>query len=86
MPKAAIFDQDALLDSVDLHGHTRGEPVRIPALERDFALDVFNRLHVMEMEACVRGSDGRPQAGRNLQDGQDHAFAARYVDEGLHRR
>jgi aspartyl-tRNA(Asn)/glutamyl-tRNA(Gln) amidotransferase subunit A len=25
------------------------EPVRIPALERDFALDVFNRLHVMEM-------------------------------------
>jgi aspartyl-tRNA(Asn)/glutamyl-tRNA(Gln) amidotransferase subunit A len=24
------------------------EPVRIPALERDFALDVFNRLHVME--------------------------------------
>jgi aspartyl-tRNA(Asn)/glutamyl-tRNA(Gln) amidotransferase subunit A len=26
------------------------EPVRIPALERDFALDVFNRLHVMEMK------------------------------------
>jgi aspartyl-tRNA(Asn)/glutamyl-tRNA(Gln) amidotransferase subunit A len=24
------------------------EPVRIPALERDFALDIFNRLHVME--------------------------------------
>jgi aspartyl-tRNA(Asn)/glutamyl-tRNA(Gln) amidotransferase subunit A len=26
------------------------EQVRIPALERDFALDVFNRLHVMEMK------------------------------------
>src|SRR4051794_15409524 len=26
------------------------EPVRIPALERDFAVDVFNRLHVMEMK------------------------------------
>ena len=26
------------------------EPVRIPALERDFALDVFNRLHAMEMK------------------------------------
>lgn len=27
------------------------EPVRIPALERDFALDVYNKLHVMEMKA-----------------------------------
>jgi aspartyl-tRNA(Asn)/glutamyl-tRNA(Gln) amidotransferase subunit A len=26
------------------------EPVRIPALERDFALDVFSRLHVLEMK------------------------------------
>ncbi|MFC0401389.1 amidase [Paraburkholderia rhizosphaerae] len=26
------------------------EPVRIPALERDFANDVFNRLHMMEMK------------------------------------
>jgi aspartyl-tRNA(Asn)/glutamyl-tRNA(Gln) amidotransferase subunit A len=26
------------------------EPVRIPALERDNSLDVFNRLHVMEMK------------------------------------
>lgn len=26
------------------------EPVSIPALEKDFALDVFNRLHVMEMK------------------------------------
>ncbi len=29
-------------------------PVRIPALERDFALDVFNRLHVMEMKPAFR--------------------------------
>jgi aspartyl-tRNA(Asn)/glutamyl-tRNA(Gln) amidotransferase subunit A len=26
------------------------QPVRIPALERDFAVDVFNRIHVMEMK------------------------------------
>lgn len=30
------------------------EPVHIPALERDFALDVFNRLHVMEMKEAFR--------------------------------
>jgi aspartyl-tRNA(Asn)/glutamyl-tRNA(Gln) amidotransferase subunit A len=30
------------------------EPVRIPALERDFALDVFNRLHVMEMKPAFQ--------------------------------
>jgi aspartyl-tRNA(Asn)/glutamyl-tRNA(Gln) amidotransferase subunit A len=30
-------------------GHTV-EPVKIPALERDFALDVFTRLHVLEMK------------------------------------
>jgi len=30
------------------------EPVNIPALERDFALDVFNRLHVMEMKEAFR--------------------------------
>ncbi|WP_448099241.1 amidase [Luteibacter yeojuensis] len=30
------------------------EQVRIPALERDFALDVFNRLHVMEMKPAFR--------------------------------
>ena len=29
-------------------GHTV-ESVRIPALERDFALDVFSRPHVLEM-------------------------------------
>jgi aspartyl-tRNA(Asn)/glutamyl-tRNA(Gln) amidotransferase subunit A len=30
------------------------EAVRIPALERDFALDVFNTLHVMEMKPAFR--------------------------------
>lgn len=30
------------------------EHVGIPALERDFALDVFNRLHVMEMKPAFR--------------------------------
>ena len=36
------------------------EPVGIPALERDFALDVFNKLHVMEMKpAFARATAGR---------------------------
>jgi aspartyl-tRNA(Asn)/glutamyl-tRNA(Gln) amidotransferase subunit A len=36
------------------------EPVHIPALERDFALDVFNRLHVMEMKpAFAEATAGR---------------------------
>ena len=36
------------------------EEVRIPALERDFALDVFNRLHVMEMKpAFAEATAGR---------------------------
>ncbi len=30
------------------------EPVRIPALERDSALDIFNRLHVMEMKPAFK--------------------------------
>lgn len=30
------------------------EPVNIPALKRDFALDVFNKLHVMEMKEAFR--------------------------------
>lgn len=32
------------------------EPVSIPALERDFALDVFNRLHVMELKPAFRAA------------------------------
>lgn len=38
------------------------EQVRIPALERDFALDVFNKLHVMEMKpAFIEATAGRNQ-------------------------
>lgn len=38
------------------------EQVGIPALERDFALDVFNRLHVMEMKpAFAEATAGRRQ-------------------------
>jgi len=38
------------------------EPVRIPALERDFALEVFNRLHVMEMKpAFAEATAGHSQ-------------------------
>jgi aspartyl-tRNA(Asn)/glutamyl-tRNA(Gln) amidotransferase subunit A len=40
------------------------EPVGIPALEKDFALDVFNRLHVMEMKpAFAQATAGRGGAG-----------------------
>ncbi|KQY09326.1 glutamyl-tRNA(Gln) amidotransferase subunit A [Mycobacterium sp. Root135] len=39
------------------------EPVRIPALERDFALDVFNKLHVMEMKpAFAEAVAGHPDS------------------------
>ena len=39
------------------------EEVRIPALERDFALDIFNRLHVMEMKpAFEEATRGRAPA------------------------
>ena len=38
------------------------EPVRIPALERDFALDVFSRLHVMELKpAFAKATAGHPE-------------------------
>jgi aspartyl-tRNA(Asn)/glutamyl-tRNA(Gln) amidotransferase subunit A len=32
------------------------EPVRIPALERDNSLEVFNRLHIMEMKPAFAGA------------------------------
>lgn len=39
------------------------EPVRIPALEKDFALDIFNRLHVMEMKPAFQEAvKGRPES------------------------
>ena len=38
------------------------EQVGIPALERDFALDVFNKLHVMEMKpAFAKATAGRSE-------------------------
>jgi aspartyl-tRNA(Asn)/glutamyl-tRNA(Gln) amidotransferase subunit A len=44
---------EAAADALKGLGHFV-EPVRISALERDFALDVFNRLHVMEMKDAFR--------------------------------
>jgi aspartyl-tRNA(Asn)/glutamyl-tRNA(Gln) amidotransferase subunit A len=47
----ALKDQGAII-----------EQVRIPALEKDFALDVFNRLHVMEMKPdFAEATAGRSQ-------------------------
>lgn len=49
----------AAADAFKSLGHVV-EPVRIPALERDFALDVFNKLHVMEMKPdFARATAGR---------------------------
>ena len=54
----------------------------IPALERDFALDVFNRLHVMEMkpafaEVTAGHEDEMYKMARTM------LVAARHVDGGL---
>ncbi|KQS79909.1 glutamyl-tRNA(Gln) amidotransferase subunit A [Methylobacterium sp. Leaf361] len=43
----------AAAEALTGEGH-HAEEVRIPALERDFALDVFNKLHVMEMKPAFR--------------------------------
>ena len=43
----------AAAEALKGEGH-QVEEVRIPALERDFALDVFNKLHVMEMKPAFR--------------------------------
>ncbi|MFH6787186.1 MULTISPECIES: amidase [Methylobacterium] len=43
----------AAADALAGEGH-HVEEVRIPALARDFALDVFNKLHVMEMKPAFR--------------------------------
>lgn len=42
----------AAADALKELGHSV-EPVRIPALERDFGLDIFSRLHVLEMKPAV---------------------------------
>ncbi|MFB0487969.1 aspartyl-tRNA(Asn)/glutamyl-tRNA(Gln) amidotransferase subunit A [Methylobacterium sp. OAE515] len=52
----------AAAEALKGEGHQM-EEVRIPALERDFALDVFNKLHVMEMKPAFRAAiAGRPDA------------------------
>jgi aspartyl-tRNA(Asn)/glutamyl-tRNA(Gln) amidotransferase subunit A len=48
------------------------ESVRIPALERDFALDVFSRLHVLEMKPAVQEAT----AGRN---DDEISYMAKYL-------
>jgi aspartyl-tRNA(Asn)/glutamyl-tRNA(Gln) amidotransferase subunit A len=45
----------AAAEALRSEGH-HVEEVRIPALERDFALDVFNKLHVMEMKPAFRAA------------------------------
>ena len=47
---ATVKAAAAALKDIGIHV----EQVGIPALERDFALDVFNRLHVMEMKPAFR--------------------------------
>lgn len=51
-PEVAATVKAAAEALTDLGIHV--EQVGIPALERDFALDVFNRLHVMEMKPAFR--------------------------------
>ncbi|MFI0849316.1 amidase [Mesorhizobium sp. IMUNJ 23232] len=51
-PEVAATVKAAAESLKDLGIHV--ERVGIPALERDFALDVFNRLHVMEMKPAFR--------------------------------
>ncbi|QEE30552.1 amidase [Terriglobus albidus] len=51
----------AAAEALKDYGHTV-ESVRIPALERDFALDVFSRLHVLEMKpGFVETTAGRSE-------------------------
>jgi aspartyl-tRNA(Asn)/glutamyl-tRNA(Gln) amidotransferase subunit A len=52
---------EAAAEALKVFGHTV-ESVRIPALERDFALDVFSRLHVLEMKpGFVKTTAGRSE-------------------------
>jgi aspartyl-tRNA(Asn)/glutamyl-tRNA(Gln) amidotransferase subunit A len=51
-PEVAATVRSAAEALIGLGVHV--EHVGIPALERDFALDVFNRLHVMEMKPAFR--------------------------------
>jgi aspartyl-tRNA(Asn)/glutamyl-tRNA(Gln) amidotransferase subunit A len=62
---------EAAAEALKDFGH-KVESVRIPALERDFALDVFNRLHVLEMKpAFVKTTTGRSE--------DEISYMARYL-------
>jgi len=59
-PETAATVQ-AAAEALKSFGH-RVESVRIPALERDFGLDVFSRLHVLEMKpGFVKTTAGRSE-------------------------
>jgi aspartyl-tRNA(Asn)/glutamyl-tRNA(Gln) amidotransferase subunit A len=59
--RAVATTVQAAAEALKNFGHTV-EAVRIPALERDFALDVFIRLHVLEMKPeFVETTAGRSQ-------------------------
>ncbi len=55
--RATVAAAAGALEGLGIHV----EEVGIPALEKDFALDVFNRLHVMEMKPAFARGHGRPQ-------------------------
>lgn len=52
---------ESAVEALKVFGYTV-ESVRIPALERDFALDVFSRLHVLEMKpGFIKTTAGRSE-------------------------
>ena len=62
---------EAAAEALKGFGHSV-ESVRIPALERDFALDVFSRLHVLEMKPAVEEAT----AGRS---DEEISYMARFM-------
>ena len=62
---------EAAAEALKDFGHSV-ESVRIPALERDFALDVFSRLHVLEMKPAVEEAT----AGRS---DEEISYMARFM-------
>ena len=62
---------EAAAEALKVFGHSV-ESVRIPALERDFALDVFSRLHVLEMKPAVEEAT----AGRS---DEEISYMARFM-------
>jgi aspartyl-tRNA(Asn)/glutamyl-tRNA(Gln) amidotransferase subunit A len=62
---------EAAAEALKGFGHSV-ESVRMPALERDFALDVFSRLHVLEMKPAVEEAT----AGRS---DEEISYMARFM-------